>query len=271
MKFRNAMKKQVLAGKMIGGVGWSSLHVQEFFGGQNFYGIPSNGVMKNGDPCGRIVHDYGYHPKDSYSVNSTHSNTSIRYLTIKEVVSILDSVTYFLKGDLNDGFRQFGTHPADWRFQVYCNGPPEHYIDLACPFGKTNSPLEFCPPVSLFAKSAAIRYAEIFKVGGPVLGTHLDDIPGGFKNNQSFSRADHFRVWMCDTGKRLTMSFNMKPSKTPLPAKRQVILRRKFDSTCRRNTTDDSKRLKYLGRVRSMILEETTTRKKLEKLHGCLN
>ena len=70
MKFRNAMKKQVLAGKMIGGVGWSSLHVQEFFGGQNFYGIPSNGVMKNGDPCGRIVHDYGYHPKDSYSVNS---------------------------------------------------------------------------------------------------------------------------------------------------------------------------------------------------------
>ena len=112
------MKKQVLAGKMIGGEGWSSDHVKEFFGGQNFYGIPSNGVTKHWDPCGRIVHDYGYHPKDSYSVNSTHSSTSVRYLTTKEVVSILNSVKYFLKGDLKDGFRQFGAHPVDWRFQV---------------------------------------------------------------------------------------------------------------------------------------------------------
>ena len=165
-----------------------------------------HGVMINGDPCGRIVHDYGYHPKNSYSVNSMHSCTSIRYLTTKEVVSILDSVTYFLKADLENGFRQFGAHPVDWKFQVYCNGPLEHYIDLACPFGKTNSPLEFCPPVTLFAKSAAVRYAEEFKVKGPVLGTQVDDIFERFKSNRSFTRAAHFRLWLRDTGQRLTMT-----------------------------------------------------------------
>ena len=127
--------------------------------------------MKNGNPCGRIVHDYGYHPEQSYSVNATHSCTTVRYLTTQEVVTILDSVIYFIKGDLENGFRQFGTHPVDWRFQVYSNGPREHYIDLACPFGKTNSPLEFCPPVALLAKSLATRYAEVFKVRSPVMDT----------------------------------------------------------------------------------------------------
>ena len=93
LKFRNAMRKEVLAGRMIGGVGWSSSVVRNFFGGRDFYGIPSGAVLKDGDPCGRIVHDYGYHPKDSYSVNSTHSCTSVKYLTTQEVVSILNEVT----------------------------------------------------------------------------------------------------------------------------------------------------------------------------------
>ena len=154
---------------------------------------------------------------------------------------------------------------------MYCNGPGEHYIDLACPFGKTNSPLEFCPPVALLAKSAAFRYAEEFRARGPILGTHVDDIFGGFKNNASLMRAAHFREWLCKTGKRLTIAFNMKPSKTPFPAKKQVILGREFDSTTRRIKTDEKKRIKYLDRVSAMILEDTTTRKKLEQLHGCLN
>ena len=76
-----------------------------FFGGAGFYGIPGNAVPKNDDPFGRIVHDYGYYPKGSYSVNSAHSCTSVRYLTTKEVVSIVDDVTWYIKGDLKDGFR----------------------------------------------------------------------------------------------------------------------------------------------------------------------
>ena len=114
----------------------------------------------DGDPLGRIVHDYGYYPEGSYSVNAAHSCTSVRFLSLFEVTSILDEVDWFIKADLSSGYRQFGAHPADWRFQVYCNGPDEHYIDLACPFGKTNSSLEFCPPVRLFAESAAQRYGQ---------------------------------------------------------------------------------------------------------------
>ena len=44
------MEKEVRKGRMIGGVGWTSKHLEEFFGGAGFYGIPSNAVMKDGDP-----------------------------------------------------------------------------------------------------------------------------------------------------------------------------------------------------------------------------
>ena len=64
-KLRAAMRKQVLEGRMIGGIGWTSRHVRDFFGGANFYGIPCGAVMKDSDPLGRIVHDYGYHPSNS--------------------------------------------------------------------------------------------------------------------------------------------------------------------------------------------------------------
>ena len=161
-KFRSAMEKEVREGRMIGGPGWRAKEVRTFFGGSKFYGIPSGAVEKNGDPYGRVIHDYGYHPSGSYSVNATHSCTSVKYKTITETAAIIKDVVWLIKADLATGFRQFGTHPADWRFQVYCNGPYEHYIDLACPYGKTNSPLEFCPPVALFADSSSVRYGEAF-------------------------------------------------------------------------------------------------------------
>ena len=60
-------------------------------------------------------------------------------------------------------------------------------------FGKTNSSLEFCPPVALFAESVAVRYAAQFAVRQPVFGTHVDDIFGGFKDTNSEARAVHLR------------------------------------------------------------------------------
>ena len=39
---RKKMKQEVLGGRMIGGPGWSSTTVRQFFGGANFYGIPCN-------------------------------------------------------------------------------------------------------------------------------------------------------------------------------------------------------------------------------------
>ena len=91
-RLREAMSDQVKSGKMIGGEGWTAKHVREFFGGSDFYGIPCSATEKDGDPIGRIVHDYGYHPVGSYSVNSTHSCTSVKYLSLFKVTSILDQV-----------------------------------------------------------------------------------------------------------------------------------------------------------------------------------
>ena len=60
---RCAMRKQVLLGKMIGGPGWTADAVRIFFDGKNFYGIPCGATVKDGDPYGRIVHDYGFYRK----------------------------------------------------------------------------------------------------------------------------------------------------------------------------------------------------------------
>ena len=113
VRLRKAMSEQIRNGKMIGGLGWTAEHVREFFGGSDFYGIPCGAVAKDGDPMGRVVHDYGYYPEGSYSVNATHSCTSVKYLTLFEVASILDQVEWFIKADLSSGYRQFGTHPVD--------------------------------------------------------------------------------------------------------------------------------------------------------------
>ena len=69
--------------------------------------------MKDGDPLGRIVHDYGYYKANSYSVNAAHSSTSVKYDSIRKRVRILEKVVWYIKADLESGFRQFGTHPAD--------------------------------------------------------------------------------------------------------------------------------------------------------------
>ena len=59
------------------------------------------------------MHDYGYHPVGAYSVNATHSCTSVQYMTFKETVAVLDGICWFVKAHFKSGFRQFGTHPVD--------------------------------------------------------------------------------------------------------------------------------------------------------------
>ena len=98
---------------MLGGRGWRASDIRNFFGGANFFGIPSGAVEKNGDPYGRIIHDYGYFKPWSYSVNARHSCTSVKYKTLKETTGIVNDVMYLIKADLATGYRQFGTHPAD--------------------------------------------------------------------------------------------------------------------------------------------------------------
>ena len=86
------MAREVREGWMVGGPGWHAIVVRQFFGGADFYGIPSGAVEKNGDMYGRIIHDYGYHPKLAYSINATHSCTSVKYKTLTETAAIIRDV-----------------------------------------------------------------------------------------------------------------------------------------------------------------------------------
>ena len=90
---RKAMRKEVQAGRMIGGPGWTADDVRQFFGGTDFYGIPCSATPKDGNPLGRIIHDYGYFQKGSYSINATHSSTSVEYIREVERVRALDNIT----------------------------------------------------------------------------------------------------------------------------------------------------------------------------------
>ena len=154
---------------------------------------------------------------------------------------------------------------------MYCNGDEEHYIDLACPFGKTNSPLEFCAPVALLAKSFVARYPQERGGLGPKLGSYVDDIYGGFPFNQSLGRALDLRRYICETGADLTLFFNMKPSKTPLPARKQVILGRLYDSVFQRVRTAVKKQLKYKEKIKLVLNEKYTSVTDIQKVHGYLN
>ena len=98
---------------MIGGPGWSSQKITEFFGSKQMYGIPCSAVAKDGDPLGRVVHDYGFYKRGSYSINAAHADTSVRYDSFRRRVQVLDGITWYIKADLKSGFRQFGTHPTD--------------------------------------------------------------------------------------------------------------------------------------------------------------
>ena len=62
----------------------------------------------------------------------------------------------------------------------------------------------------------------------------------------------------------------MKITKTPPPAREQIILGRHWSSKSRRVKTAPEKQEKYLQRLREFMTVETTTRKELEKLHGYL-
>ena len=123
--------------------------------------------------------------------------------------------------------------------------------------------------VTLFAKSVAANYSKL-RVVEPTLGTHVDDIFGGFKDGD-YDRACHFREFLCLRGSSLSVYFNPKPNKTPMPSTVQVILGRQYNSTSKRINTDTKKVKKYRLRIASSLAVEGNSRKDIERLHGSLN
>ena len=65
---RLRFEKEVRAGRMTGGPGWTRERVHWFLNG-DFFIAPSGAVPKDGDPFGRIVHNYS-HEFDGLSLNT---------------------------------------------------------------------------------------------------------------------------------------------------------------------------------------------------------
>ena len=79
-----------------------------------------------------------------------------------------------------------------------------------------------------------------------------------------------FRSFICDKGDQLTYVFNRKPHKTPLLARKQVILDCLYDSVSRRMKSAPSKVTKYVVRIDRALSEEILT-EELMSLHGNLS
>ena len=138
LRFENEIKK----GRMLGGPGWSAETVSCFLDSTFFY-TPCGAVPKKEDPYGRVIHNYS-HKFDGVSLNDCLIDNSTKYISFKNRVRLLEQVNYYVKLDLKDGYRQLAVNPSEWRTQVYALGPQEHFIDIAMPFGKSNSSKLFC-------------------------------------------------------------------------------------------------------------------------------
>ena len=101
---RLRFEKEVRAGRMIGGPGWTREHVHWFLDG-DFFITPCGAVPKDGDPFGRIVHNYS-HQFDGLSLNEALLDNSVSYISFKERVQLLSQATWYFKVDLKSGYRQ---------------------------------------------------------------------------------------------------------------------------------------------------------------------
>ena len=111
-KSRARFTAEIKLGRMIGGRGWTKKTVKWFLGG-SFYEIPCGAVPKNGDPLGRIIHDFSFPSATQGSVNSALINTSVQYISFVERARQLSKVEWFIKVDMKNGYRQLGVHPSE--------------------------------------------------------------------------------------------------------------------------------------------------------------
>ena len=87
------MAKEVREGRMIGGPGCTRAWYVNSLVVRTSTAYHPVRLKKNGDVYGRIIHDYGYHPNFAYSINATHSCTSVKYKTLSETAAIVRDVT----------------------------------------------------------------------------------------------------------------------------------------------------------------------------------
>ena len=247
---------------MLGGPGWSAETVSHFLGSSFFY-TPCGAVPKKDDPYGRIIHNYS-HEFNGVSLNDCLLDNSTKYINFKDRVVLLEKASYYVKLDLKDGYRQLAVHPSEWRTQVYALGAEEHYIDIAMPFGKSNSSKLFCRWAALWFESCIYRFNQ--KHGSAaVLGSYVDDAFGGATTQVLAKKLIAFITTM---GAMLGATVNSK--KTEGPATSMVILGFRYDSRARVCNLDPAKVSRYTARLQRILTRGWATSKELERVVGNL-
>ena len=261
-KCRRRFINEITKGRMLGGPGWSAETVSRFLG-STFYYTPCGAVPKRDDPYGRIIHNYS-HQFDGVSLNDCLIDNSTEYISFKDRVKLLNQVKYYIKLDLKDGYRQLAVHPSEWRTQVYSLGPREHYIDIAMPFGKSNSSKLFCRWASLWFESCITRFNKKYAASA-VLRSYVDD---GFGGADTWKIAIKLIKFITDMG--LTHETIVNTAKTEGPATALVILGLLYCSQSKVCRLDPAKVTKYAARISTLLAVGVATSKDLERLVGNL-
>ena len=267
---REHFSEEVKKGRMLGGVGWSKNIVERFLGCR-VYVIPCGAVPKNGDPQGRIIHNYSHPTAKHNSVNSALINTSVKYTSFKARVKSLAGVDWYIKADLKNGYRQLPVHPTDWYTQIYSLGVNEYYIDLNMPFGKGNSSKVFCTWSSAWCRSFLHHFQTAYAI--PIsLSSYVDDFFGGpirtGSNSNDEIRAKMLLDCLIEFGKITNTLMNIK--KCQGLAKRMVILGIFFDSRKKACYVAPPKCVKYTQRLKILLQNKSSSSKDIEKLVGNL-
>ena len=261
-KCRIRFQCETRKGRMLGGPGWSADTVSQFLG-TSFFCTPCGAVPKKDDPYGRIIHNYS-HKIDGISLNDCLVDNSTEYISFKGRVELLNSVQWYIKLDLKDGYRQLAVHPSEWRTQVYTLGSSEYYIDIAMPFGKANSSKLFCRWASLWFESCIIRFNQMHN-SNAVLGSYVDDAFGGATTRQL---AVKLILFITRAGDIMATIVNI--TKTEGPATAMVILGLHYCSQNKICNLDPAKVVRYSERLRSLLQAGRTTSKELERIVGNL-
>ena len=267
-KARARFTEEVKKGRMLGGVGWTRIKVENFLK-RRAHAIPCGAVPKDGDPCGRIIHNYSYPQKTSDSVNSALTNTSVEYITFKERVALIAQVDWYLKVDLKNGYRQLPVHPSDWHTQVYSLGPNEYYIDITMPFGKANSARVFCTWTSAWCRSFKFHFQNYYAFQ-IALAVYMDDFFGGPIRTESLERKRAYTLFEDLIIIGAVTSASMNTEKCVKPARSQDILGMNFNSVMKACCLAKTKITKYIAKLSKFRKSGVASSKELQKIVGYL-
>ena len=260
-KCRQRFQDEIKKGRMLGGIGWTREEVTKFLG-KSFYVIPCGAVPKNGDPFGRIIHDFSYAGDGLNSINTALIDNSVRYISFIERVRSLSKVLWYVVVDLKNGYRQLPVHPSEWFSQIYSLGKNEHFIDLCMPFGKANSAKIFCHWVENWVKAFKLKFHRWVHWDFE-LESYVDDIFGGANTKEN---AKELKEALIAVGELTSTKMNLK--KCHGPATSLTILGMLFDSAKQNCRLCPKKTIKYTKYLEMALLKNSLTTKELEKLVG---